>query len=410
GRLHTRGVPVDWQAYFATSGARHVDLPTYAFQNARHWLESVAVPGDAASLGLAASAHPLFGAAVTVAGGGDTLFTSRISLTTHPWLAGHTVLDTRLFPGTGFVELAAQAGEEVGAGRVEELTLSAPLVLPERGAVQLQIVVGGADDSGRRGLEIYARPDGEADEPAWTLHASGSLIAPEEPAVGEALAVWPPAGADEVDLDDVYDRLTEQGYAYGPAFRNLRRLWKAGGELFADVALAGEQTEQTPDSGFFGLHPALLDAALHSLLPGVADETGQEGFPFAWSGVTLHAVGAQALRVRLTPTGTESFALTVADGVGAPVATIDSLALRPLSKEALREAGSPARDGLLGLRWTALPAREEPLAGEDWMVVEESSGLGEWSGSVPPVVVLPLVPGSGEPGGSGGSGGSVDVA
>ncbi|MGX1885135.1 type I polyketide synthase, partial [Streptomyces sp. NPDC055287] len=405
-RVALRGTKPAWETVFPA--ARQVGLPTYAFQHGRYWLEASSTVGDAAGFGLDSAVHPLLAAGVALADRDEYLFTGRLSRHTHPWLADHAVAGSVLLPGTGLLELAVRAGEQVGAGRVEELTLSAPLVLPERGGVRLQIVVGAPDGSGRRKVDIHSGSDGGPDDdPAWTLHASGLLIAPEEPAAGEPLTVWPPAGADEVDLGGAYDRLAEQGYGYGPAFQGLRRLWRSEGELFAEVALADEERAQ---AGRFALHPALLDAALHTLLPGVTEEGGQSWLPFSWSGASVHSTGASVLRVRLAlhspDPGSLLVSLAVADGAGAPVATVDSLLLRPLSKEALRAAGSSADDGLFRVVWTASQDRGPAPAGDNanWVV------LGERFGSVPPVVVLPLVPGSGEPGGSGGSGGSVDVA
>ncbi|MDQ0932813.1 type I polyketide synthase [Streptomyces turgidiscabies] len=358
--LRLRGATPDWSRVFP--GARRVELPTYAFQRRRFWLDSPDAPLDAAGLGLTAPPHPLLGAAVGLADRDAHVFTGLLSRRTHGWLAEHAVDGIVLVPGTALVELAVRAGEQTGAETLAELMLSAPLVLPKQGGVRIQVVVGEADNAGHRTVEIYSHPeqDTQTGELPWTRNATGTLTPPTDE-TGESLTVWPPADAEEVSLDGAYDRLAQLGYAYGPAFQGLKRAWRGDGEIFAEVVLPeGPRSE----AGRYLLHPALLDAALHTLLPGVVDEKGQARLPFAWSGVTVHAEGASAVRVRFTVTDQESetleASLTVADGTGAPVLTVDSLLLRPLSEKALREAaaaGTNAPDGLFAVRWNALPQR-----------------------------------------------------
>ncbi|MGG8318541.1 type I polyketide synthase, partial [Streptomyces lividans] len=238
--LRLRGAAPAWDTVFP--GARRVALPTYAFQHERYWLDAPETSTDAAGLGLSAAGHPLLGAAVRMAHRDEYLFTGRLSRHSQPWLTEHAVHGTVLVPATGLLELAVRVGGQLGAERVEELMLSAPLVLPEQGGVQVQLVVGEADGAGRRTVEVFSRlDDGDvtADRP-WTLHASGAL-APAAGVLGEPPLPWPPAGAGEVPLDGVYDRLTDVGYAYGPAFQGLRRVWRGDGEIYAEVALPEEQ-------------------------------------------------------------------------------------------------------------------------------------------------------------------------
>ncbi|HET9381350.1 MAG TPA: SDR family NAD(P)-dependent oxidoreductase, partial [Streptomyces sp.] len=423
--LFVRGVPVDWTGTLPEPAAHTpVDLPTYAFDHQRYWLRPAESATDAASLGQAPAGHPLLGAVVHLPQSGGLVFTSRLSLRTHPWLADHRVGGAVLLPGTALVELAVRAGDEAGCGTLEELVIEAPLVLPDRGALRLQVAVGGPgpDGDGSRTLEVYSLredtgPDTDAGATGWTRHATGT-VTPEplsHPAPGDAghdcFTTWPPPGAQPVGLDprDFYDDLTERGYGYGPAFQGVRAVWRRGAELFAEVALPEEQREEAQR---FALHPALLDAALHTGMFGTGTDhpapekseepeaPGEAVLPFAWNGLSLHASGASALRVRLTSAGAGAVSLRAADEAGAPVLTLDSLVSRPVSAGQLGAAGAATASGatansLFHVEWTELPAVAGAAGPLSWGVVESAVDVEALvaSGVVPSVVVLEAVGG-----------------
>ncbi|MBW8486214.1 type I polyketide synthase, partial [Actinomadura parmotrematis] len=328
GEAHVAGVGIDWGSAFGPGPFRRADLPTYAFQHRRYWLDGGTGPGDLAAAGLEDAGHPLLGAAVPLPDG--AVLTGRLSLRDHGWLADHAVAGTTVLPGAALVELALRAGAGTGHATLDELVIEAPLTLPDAAAdedgVQVRVVVAGQD------VGVHARRG----EGRWTRHATGRLSAepfartppPQSPE-------WPPEGAEPVAVEGFYARMAAGGYGYGPAFQGLRAAWRRGDEVFAEVAL--------PDgvvADRFGLHPALLDAALQatSLLGADAPEDGRIPLPFAWTGVRLHAPAPATLRVRAALRGASEYTIDLTGPDGAPVASIGSLTLRSVAADRLAPA------------------------------------------------------------------------
>uniref|UniRef100_A0AAU2JX96 Type I polyketide synthase n=1 Tax=Streptomyces sp. NBC_00049 TaxID=2903617 RepID=A0AAU2JX96_9ACTN len=382
-QLYVSGAVVDWAQLSGLWGGQKVDLPTYAFDHQRFWLKTgTRTTSDIGAAGLGFADHPLLGAAVALAGSEGVLLAGRLSLATHPWLADHAVAGTVLLPGTAFVDLALRAGDFVGCGTLDDLTLEAPLVLREgeEGGLQLQILVGSAEANGRRQIQIFSRseqstPEGFwSEEVPWTRHATGALTE-GSPTADVDLSVWPVVGAREVEVGGLYEGLAGAGLEYGPVFQGLRSAWRLGDEVLAEVVLP---QEAVAEAGRFGVHPALLDAALHAI--GLADAGGGDGggplLPFAWSGVGLLASGASALRVRLTPVGSGAFRLVASDPSGAPVVVVESLVLRPVPREELSRAASGVADALFAVEWAPVDVGAGESASADASVAVVPSGLG----------------------------------
>ncbi|WP_433545012.1 type I polyketide synthase [Streptomyces sp. CA-294286] len=391
-RLHVSGVAVDWPRLFDGTGARRTPLPTYAFQHDRYWPRPAPLSGDVTSAGLVPAEHPLLGAAVPLAGADGVLFTSRLSLRVHPWLLDHRAEGSARFPDTAFLELAVQAGDQVGCGHLREFAVTAPLPLDGAEPV-VQVWVGAPEgDSGDRTVACYARPHDAAPDEPWTRHATGTLTAQPFTAPPAPL-VWPPTGAAAVDLDGFYG-----AGAPGPVFQGLTAAWLHGEDVFAEVRLAGEAAD---DARYFGLHPALSAACLHgAVLLGIGAEDRLPR-PRTWQDVTLHAGGASVLRVRLTRSGEDTVLIGAYDAEGAPVLSAASVALAA-DEDAAGPARSVEREPLFHVEWVpadtqSAPAREPRTlalgADDPYGLGARAATLGELdatAGRSPDLVVVPL--------------------
>ncbi|MCA1188437.1 SDR family NAD(P)-dependent oxidoreductase [Saccharopolyspora sp. 6T] len=344
---HVDGAPVDWTAVFPT-GEFLDELPTYAFQRQRYWLELDA--------GEPSTGHPFLDEPIDLADGSGAVVNGRVSVAAEAWLADHVLRGDTIFPGTGHVELALRAGRELGCPRLVELTHHSPLLLPDDGYRRIQVSVGAPGAGRRRPLKIHSAAAGGSE---WTLHASGELGPDAEP-VEVPSVQWPPPGAEAVDVAAMYEGFTEREYEYGPAFRGVRAAWRTGDEVTAEVALPADVAR---DAGELVLHPALLDACLHAM--GVLDDGDDVRVPFAWSGVTA-ADGPPAgeVRVRLTKVRPDTATLVVEDLSGRLVLAVDALTFRSLQTD----PGVNLRDVLFAQEWVAVEPASWPASGRPAVV------------------------------------------
>ncbi|WP_413812885.1 SDR family NAD(P)-dependent oxidoreductase [Streptomyces sp. OE57] len=419
--LWTHGLTPNWPAILTPNNPTPTSLPTYPFQRRHYWLSAAERVGDLAGAGLSVVGHPLVAAGVSMAEGGGFVFTGRISTRTQPWLADHAVLDRVLVPGAALLELVLGAGRHLGAERLDELVLHTPLTVPsDDTALDIQVGIDAADERGAYAVRLHSRPHHpeQDDDPAdWVCHAQGTLTASasspgDELMDAEAEAQWPPTDAEPVDIDAFYDRLADHGYGYGPVFQGVRAVWRRGEEMFAEVRLP---ESAAGDADRFGVHPALVDAALQTrLVEFLEGETGLM-MPLSFSGARLHATGASVARVRTAPTGPGGISVRMTDLAGLPILTVDEVVSRPLTADALTVATGTVPDGLFEVTWTPLPLRPseatEPMAvlgtalpdALDAPVHADVAALlaaVRGGTPLPPLVVLPALPAQAPDGGA----------
>ncbi|MFD0690805.1 zinc-binding dehydrogenase, partial [Actinomadura fibrosa] len=344
-------------------------LPTYPFQHHHYWLTPPSGTEPALD-------HPFLHSATESARDGTLILTGRIALAPQGWLADHTVHGIAVVPGTALLDLALQAAARTGYHRLDELVLRAALILPERSALDLQVVVRPPDSDDRRVVTVHAR---QSDAAEWNEYAAGTLS--KAVASPSTAGSWPPPDASPVDADALYQDLLARGLSYGPAFR-FDAAWRDGNTAYTEIAVPPGTTDFT-----------LLDLALHPAAL-LAPAEGSAQVPFAWRGVHLHSTGSTALRVRAAITGEAALSVTVVDDVGEPVLDVESLTLRPMAGDQLAAAADAPPLHRLRWRRTSIAPRAtgsySVLDGDDLTSLTEPV----------PAVVVARIAGDGSPEGA----------
>lgn len=354
GALHVEGFDVDWSTVLGSYGGRLVpELPTYAFQRERYWLDAPPRDADVSDFGLTRSNQALLGAVTRLAGDDAYVFSGRLS---HATAFGERAFGRTFFQG--MFELALEAAAALGIERIAELSTSTPLAAPEGARVDVQLVVS-AEALGRRPFTIYGRYDTSGLDGEWTAYATGTFDVGEA-SRPELLAREgePAEGSVAIDLADAYARLETAGVSYDASSRSIVELWRTEGRLHLRASVAGRGAES------FVLHPSLASAVVEALALA-------EGRPLAirtWSNVTLGARGASEVRATITFEGSVRRASVVmVDPDGRLVAHVGAVEIEELFEARVRELDEIERH-LRAIVWGEV-ALGRPVATDDVVVL-----------------------------------------
>ncbi|MCP2274597.1 type I polyketide synthase [Nocardia amikacinitolerans] len=355
GHAHTAGLSVDWNPLFATRRVARIALPTYAFDHRRYWLEPSPVETSNAT-----SEHPLLTDVVRVADRDEWLFTGRLSLRTHPWIADHTTYGVVVVPSAALMEMLLVAGPRIGCGAVEELILETPILPPADGEVELQVLVREPDSTGRRSFTFHYRRTGDGAGSEWTRNASGVLSGRQLTDIGlmDMLrnAPWPPVDAEPVDTEWIPAQVARAaGLEYGASFLGVDAAWRSGDTVFSEVTL-----NQEFPADRFQLHPALFDMVMHAgiaclIWPDHKGDPTEGKLLFRWGATQIHTTSTvRTLRVMAIRRSGEAITVVAVDQDGTPVVTIDEAVMRSYDVQQFRATLPGGRAARYGLRWVPM--------------------------------------------------------
>ncbi len=379
GALHTHGVDVSWDTYFSGTGAYAVDLPTYAFQRERYWLDSLEQSGHTADVGRqqAASADaarstsqvdPLLGTRVA-APLKEALFTTHYDLESLPWLADHRVHELPMLPATGLLEVARR-GAAVVLSTVDivlsGVQLIRPLALVNReDALQVHLVLRPSE--GGLIFEILSNSPSTPED--YVLHARGAVRADATPARREDLGPLRRRCRSGLSGASHYDGCSRRGVDYQNSFRSVRSVSSNPQEAVAEVDV------MQPELGS-GHHPAILDCCLQSAFSLLPE-------PHAYVPVAIESMRATASVIHgplvchatlLKEDGendTRSFDFDVFNNDGQLVAALHGVRMQRVTRERLRKlVGLPDEKRMFGVIWKQLTRPTRSRADNDlWIIV-----------------------------------------
>ncbi|HUB57786.1 MAG TPA: SDR family NAD(P)-dependent oxidoreductase, partial [Mycobacterium sp.] len=370
---------------------RKLELPTYPFQRRRFWPKASAITVDGPAMsGLLGSAKDL--------ASGDSVYTSRLSVKSQPWLSDHVIYGTVVVPGATYAAMALAA---VGTpARVKEVFFYEPIILPEKASREVQLALHPLDQGDGWKFQVHSRPYGVRDA-EWSLNADGTAVSgvqEDEPAAEPADPV--DAAIERMERmrpQELFETFDDMELSWGPNWSgSLKSLWLGEGEAIGDISVGEELSENL---GTEPMHPVLMDLCTGVAFPAFpalrAAEQGVSGLflPLRYEQVTLREKMPRRFYCRAKwhtselDSETQVFDLDYIDRDGRNLGGIRGFTVKRAPREALlRGLGGGATRLLYTLGWHEVPL---PPAGEDagsvsgtWLVAGFSELAAELPGCI----------------------------
>ena len=380
----------DFSAVHGRAG-RRVELPTYPFQRRRFWPRSAGVAmegGGATTSGILGSAKDL--------ASGDTVYTSRLSVRSQPWLSDHVIYGTVVVPGATYAAMALAA---VGTpARVQDVFFYEPIILPEKSSREVQLTLH-PQETGGWTFQVHSRPYGQRDTD-WSLNAEGTVAAgldDEQPAEQAEAVDDAIERCTRMRPQELFETFADLELAWGPTWSgSLKSLWLGDGEAIGDILVGAELAEQL---GSEPMHPVLMDLCTGVAFPAfpalLAAEQGVNDLflPLRYGQVTLREKMPRRFYCRArwhaaeVNSETQVFDLDFVDRDGRLLGGIREFTVKRAPREALlRGLGGDATRLLYTLGWheVAPPEPREDEAAGTWLI----AGFDELAAAVPGCVPL----------------------
>jgi len=351
---------------------RRLELPTYPFQRRSFWPKTAGNSGIAGIDGHGA-ASGILGSAKDLASG-DSVYTSRLSVKSQPWLSDHVIYGTVVVPGATYAAMALAA---VGPpARVHDVFFYEPIILPDKASREVQLTLHPLEDGFRDGLgwsfRVHSRPYGVRDA-EWSLNADGTVVTgfEAEPAPDPVDSADSIAAVIErmnrMRPQELFDTFADMELAWGPNWSgSLKSLWLGEGEAIGDITVGDELAEHL---GTEPMHPVLLDLCTGVAFPAfpalLAAEQGVNDLflPLRYGRVELREKMPRRFYCRARwhasalDSETQVFDLDFVDRDGRRLGGIREFTVKRAPREALlRGLGGDATRLLYALGWHEVPA------------------------------------------------------